>query len=211
VFAVVVGLVFLSGCDTASTSQSSNEQALSGKPGEVVIESSAFTQADLRFEPISVSAGEAFSINLTDNEKGSITRITHEGTDDGRHVIKAKFDPLNPASVDVKCRNVNDGQEKKMATLNAGTLAKSGLTEVASTTYDPTSWHYIETDKHVFVEVDYAGTAPGSMFNFPSSDEPIECTHVSFVLQDVSTKFSADGVQFQGVDNAPVFRHRQFR
>jgi hypothetical protein len=211
VFAIAVGVVSLGGCDTATSPQSSDDQARIGTSEKVVIESSGFTRADLRFEPISVSAGETFSINLTDNEKGSVTQITHEGTQEGRHIIKAQFDPLNPASVDVKCKNINEGEEKMMATLNAGGLSKNGPTQVASTTYDPSSWHYYEDNKTVFVEVDYGGTAPGSMFNFPSSDEPVECTHVSFALQGVSTPFSADGVQFRGIDEAPAFKQRQFQ
>jgi len=209
--ALLGGLV---GCDTVSTRTSVSEEPARAD-GEVVIEDKEFTRADLQFDPVGLTKGETFSIELVDDDHDqNVTRITHEGTEEGRHLIRAQFDPLDPASVTVKCRNQNSGSERKMATLGGAQLQSKSLsqTPMAKGGPEPTSYHYIDSGETVIVEVDYGGASgPGGQFSFPSADQPVECTHVAFVLEDVSTSISADGIRFQGLDQAPTFRHRQFR
>jgi hypothetical protein len=199
----------LAGCDTTSTSSSDETSSADG----VTIGSEDFTRADLKFEPVSMSAGTPFSISLTDKELGgNAARITHEKTDDGEHELTARFDPLQPTSVSVTCKNKKTGSTQKMATVRSAKL-KSGeeLGPVASTTRGPSSFHYIDYGSHVIVQVDYGNATPGTMVDFPSSDQPKECTHISFGLDGVSTSLSADGVRFDGINRRPTFRQRQFR
>lgn len=204
----------LVGCDAVSTRTSVSEKP-TGADDEVVIEDKEFTRADLHFDPVGIAQGETFSIELVDNDHDqNLTRITHEGIEGGRHLIRAQFDPLDPASVTVKCRNQNSGMERKMATLGGAQLQPKSLSEtpVAKGGPVPTSYHYIDSGETIIVEVDYGGASgPGGQFSFPSVEQPVECTHVAFVLEEVSTSISADGVRFQGLDQAPTFRHRQFR
>ena len=209
---LTVGVAFLgvvAGCDTTSTTSADESSSTDG----VTVESDDFTRADLKFEPVSVSSGEPFSISLTDNELGgSAARITHEKTDDGKHELTARFDPLQPTSVSVTCKNKKTGSTQKMATVQSAKLKSGGeLGPVASTTSGPTSFHYIDYGHNVIIEVDYGDATPGTMVDFPSSDAPKECTHISFGLDGVSTSLSADGVQFDGVNRRPTFRQRDFR
>ena len=210
VLSVGLGLIgIVAGCDTTSTSSSDETSRADG----VTIQSDDFTRADLKFEPVSTSAGEPFSISLMDQDLGgSAARIIHEKTDDGKHELTARFDPLQPTSVSVTCKNKKTGSTQKMATLHAANLKSGGeLGPVASTTHGPTSFHYIDYGDYLIVEVDYGDATPGTMVDFPSSEQAKECTHVSFALDGVSTSLSADGVRFDGVNRRPTFRQREFR
>jgi hypothetical protein len=211
VLAAVVAAGLLSGCDGTPSSPTADD--VSTTANEVVVRSDNFTRADLQFEPVSVPPGESFSISLADNEIGeNVTQITHQAAADGRLTLNATFDPLQPASVTVQCRNQNTGTKRTMATLGPGVLAKSGLESVASTSDDPSSWHYIKRGDNIIVEVDYGGqVTPGGIFDFPSEAEPVECTHVGFVLEDVSTPLTADGVRFEGGTKRPAFSQQKFK
>jgi hypothetical protein len=204
---VLIGVI--AGCDTTSTSTSDDASRADG----VTIESNDFTRADLKFEPISVTRGEPFSISLMDQDLGgSAARITHEKTSDGKHALTAQFDPLQPASVSVTCKNKKVGSTQKVATLRSAKLKSGGeLGPVASTARGPSSFHYIDVGGTLIVEVDYGDATPGTMVDFPSSETPKECTHISFALDGVSTSLSADGVRFDGVNRRPEFRQRRFR
>lgn len=217
---VFVALVFgvLAGCDAVSL-QSEEVDRQSDDPNEVEIRADSFTRADLLFEPVSVSEGETFSIELMDaNRNRNVTRITHEGIADERTVLRAQFDPLQPASVAINCRNENTDAERKMATIQSPKLKSSDneVEEVASTQDEPTSYHYIEDGDDVIVEVDYdtdtsEGVTPGAVFDFPSSTDPVQCTHVGFVLEGVSGSVAANGVRFSGGDREPQFRKKEIR
>lgn len=199
----------VAGCDTTSTSTSDESSRADG----VTIKSNDFTRADLKFEPVSVAAGEPFSISLMDQDLGGrAARISHEKTDNGKHELTARFAPLQPTSVSVTCKNKKTGSTQKVATIRSSKLKSGGeLGPVASTARWPSSFHYIDVGGTLIVEVDYGDATSGTMVDFPSSDQPKECTHISFGLDGVSTSLSADGVRFDGINRRPEFRHRQFR
>jgi hypothetical protein len=218
---VLVGAVLgvLAGCDAVSI-ESGEVDRRSDDPNEVEIRADSFTRADLLFEPVSISEGETFSIELMDaNRDQNVTRITHEGISDERKVLRAHFDPLQPASVDVNCRNEKADTEQRMATIQAPKLKSSdnGTGAIASMEKEPTSYHYIENGDDVIVEVDYdtdtstEGVTPGAVFDFPSSTDPVQCTHVGFVLEGVSGSVAANGVRFNGGDREPRFRKKNLR
>jgi hypothetical protein len=211
---VAVGLAVLVGCDTVEVRTA--EEARTDNSNEVEIRSDAFTRADIRFEPVSLSPGETFSVGLMDETReGNVTRIIHEGSEDGSYQLRAQFDPLNPASVAVRCRNVEDNTQKTMARLEAPTQKSGNVTGVARTAEEPTSYHYIEDGENVTVEVDYdtdtstEEVVGGGVFQFPSADEPMTCTHVAFVLEDVSRSIRASGVRFDG--RKPTFVEQRFQ
>lgn len=218
VLAVVV-LGVLAGCDTVSL-ETGEVDRRSDDPNEVEIRADSFTRADLLFEPVSVSEGETFSIELMDaNRDQNVTRITHEGISDERMLLRAQFDPLQPASVAVNCRNENADTEQKMATIQPPKLKSSdnATSAIATMEKEPTSYHYIDDGDEVIVEVDYdtdtstEGVTPGAVFDFPSSDTAVQCTHVSFALEGVSGSVAASGVRFSGGDREPRFRKRELR
>ena len=204
----------LVGCDTVEFR--TDDEVQSENPNEVDIRSGSFTQADILFEPVSVAQGETFSIKLMDEELGGeVTRITHEGTSGDRHLLRAQFDPLNPASVEVRCRNEENGTQQTMATLGGAALKSGGTSGemVARGDQEPTSYHYIQDGETTVVEVDYdqntnaSGVNLGGAFKFPSSDNPVQCTHVSFVMEEVSRTLTADGIEFEG--RRPAFREKR--
>ncbi|MEF8797063.1 MAG: hypothetical protein V5A22_11530 [Salinivenus sp.] len=211
VIAVTLLIGVLVGCDTVEIRTGEEAETT---PNEVTIQSDDFTRADLLFEPVSLASGETFSIDLMDEELGGqVTRITHEGISDDRHLLRAQFDPLNPASVEVQCRDKKAGTQQTMATLG-GTALKSGtVSGVARSHAEPTSYHYIQDGPTTVVEVDYDqesetnGIDPGGVFKFPASDRPVQCTHVAFVMEDVSSTLTADGIQFEG--DRPSFRKKR--
>ena len=215
--AVVLGV--LVGCDAVSL-ESGEIDRQSDEPNEVEIRADSFTRADLLFEPVSVSEGETFSIELMDaNRDQGITRITHEGISGQRTLLRARFHPLQPTSVAVNCRNEQAGTEQRMATFQSP-KAKSGDDEVepvVSTRDEPTSYHYLENGDDILVEVDYdtdtstEGVTPGAVFDFPSSEDAVQCTHVRFVLEGVSSSVSANGIRFSGGDQEPRFRQKRIR
>ncbi len=204
----------LGGCDAVDIR--SHEVEERPEPDNEVQADEPFDRADLLFEPVSLSSGETFSIELIDerHDRG-VTRITHERTPGGEQEIRARFDPLDPASVTVECRNQKANTSRKMTTLAAAELdAKSQMDAVATADEEePSSYHYIEDGDNVIVEVDY-DTEGGNLtpaFEFTGSDEPVACTHVSFVLEDVSQTLAATGVRFRGDVEAPPVRKRDFR
>jgi hypothetical protein len=199
--AVFIGLA--TGCDTVELR--SEEGGDTESSDEVEIRSDAFERADIRFEPVAVAPGETFSVGLMDETReGDVTRIVHEGREDGSYQLRAQFDPLNPTSVAVRCRNVEKNTQKTVARLDAPTRKSGDLSGTARTSREPTSYHYIEDGENVTVEVDYdtnTGTEEvvgGGVFQFPSADEPMTCTHVAFELEGVSRSIRASGVRFDG-------------
>jgi len=211
VIAATVLIGVLVGCDTVELRTGEEAETTAD---EVAIQSDDFTRADLLFEPVSLSSGETFSIDLMDEELGGqVTRITHEGTSDDRHLLRAHFDPLNPASVEVQCRNKKAGTQQTMATLGGAALKSGNVSGVARSNADPTSYHYIQDGENTIVAVDYDqesetnGIDPGGVFKFPASDQPVQCTHVAFVMEEVSSTLTADGIQFEG--GHPTFREKR--
>lgn len=211
VIAATVLIGVLVGCDTVELRTGEEAEAT---PNEVTIQSDDFTRADLLFEPVSLASGETFSIDLMDEELGGqVTRITHEGTSDGRHLLRAQFDPLNPSSVEVQCRDKKAGTQQTMATLGGSALKSGNVSGVARSSAEPTSYHYIQDGETTVVEVDYDqesetnGIDPGGAFDFPALDQPVECTHVAFVMEDVSSTLTADGIDFEG--DRPSFRKKR--
>ena len=205
---LIGGLV---GCDAVELRTGEEAETTSN---EVTIQPDDFTPADLQFEPVSLASGETFSIDLMDEELGGqVTRITHEGTSDGRHLLRAQFDPLNPASVEVQCRDKKAGTQQTMATLGGAALKSGNVSGVARSHAEPTSYHYIQDGPTTVVAVDYgqeggtSGIDPGGAFDFPALDQPVECTHVAFVMEDVSPTLTADGIQFDG--DRPSFRKKR--
>jgi hypothetical protein len=205
---LIGGLV---GCDAVELRTGEEAETTSN---EVTIQPDDFTRADLQFEPVSLASGETFSIDLMDEELGGqVTRITHEGTSDGRHLLRAQFDPLNPASVEVQCRDKKAGTQQTMATLGGAALKSGNVSGVARSHAEPTSYHYIQDGPTTVVAVDYgqeggtSGIDPGGAFDFPALDQPVECTHVAFVMEDVSPTLTADGIQFDG--DRPSFRKKR--
>jgi hypothetical protein len=213
VIAVSLLIGVLVGCDTAELRPDDEPR----RADEVAIESDDFTRADLLFEPVSLSPGETFSIDLMDEELGGrAARITHEGISDGRYLLRAQFDPLDPASVEVRCRNVETGTRRTVATLGGRTLKSgdlSGNVIARGDSTDPSSFHYIQDGPTTVVEVDYdrdigaSEVVGGAAFTFPSLDRPRQCTHVAFVMEDVSSTLTADGIQFEG--DRPSFRKKR--
>lgn len=206
---VLIGV--LVGCDTVEFRAGEEAETT---PDEVSIQSDDFTRADLLFKPVSLSSAETFSIDLMDEELGGqVARITHEGTSDDRHLLRAQFDPLNPASVEVQCRNKKADTQQTMATLGGAALKSGDVSGVARSNADPTSYHYIQDGATTVVEVDYGqdggtdGVDPGGVFRFSASDRPVQCTHVAFVMEDVSSTLTADGIEFEG--DRPTFRKKR--
>lgn len=207
----LIGVVV--GCDTVELRTGEKDET---QPGEVAIQSDNFTRADLLFEPVSLSSGETFSIDLMDeNLGGRAARITHEGTSNGRYLLRAQFDPLNPASVTVRCRNAETGTQQTMATLGGATLKSGGTTGnmiARGDSTEPTSYHYIQDGGNTIVAVDYdqetssSGVNVGGAFTFPSSNQPTQCTHIAFVMKDAAS-LTADGIAFEG--EHPTFREKQ--
>jgi hypothetical protein len=211
--AAVLGV--LGGCDAAHFR---SDEDGSGTTGEVQADGDAFERADLQFESVSLAPGETFSIGLTDTRYDRpVIRITHEGNPDGSHSLSARFAPLQPTSVTVQCRNESAGTTKTMSTLSPSKFnSQGGVDGVAITKNGPDSYHYTETDGNVVVEVDYeeqksTRATPGPSFDFPSSDQSVRCTHVSFVLNGVSTSLSPVGVQFSGDVEAPTIHSKEFK
>jgi len=214
-FALLAAFVGIAvGCDTVELR--TGEEGDTESSDEVNIRSDAFDRADIRFEPVSLAPGETFSVGLMDETReGDVTRIVHEGREDGSYQLRAQFDPLDPASVAVRCRNVEDNTQQTMAKLSAPTQKSGSVSGVARTSREPTSYHYIEDGENVTVEVDYdtdtetEEVVGGGVFEFPSADEPVTCTHVAFVLEDVSRSIRASGVRFDGRN--PTFLKQRFQ
>lgn len=213
---VAVALIgALVGCDTAEL----RPDEAPPRSDEVAIQSDDFTRADLLFEPVSLASGETFSIDLMDQELGGrAARITHEGTSDGRYLLRAQFDPLDPTSVEVRCRNVETGTRRTVATLGGRALKSGGVTGnvvARGDSTEPTSYHYIQDGPTTVVAVDYdreiqsSEVDGGAAFTFPAADRPRQCTHVAFVLEDVSSRLTADGIEFEG--GRPDFREKSIQ
>lgn len=211
-FVMAMGLGLLIGCDRTRDAESSSAAGSEQQTNEVVIESESFTEADLKFEPASISPENTFSIVLPGEGVGQRKpRISHEKVEDGRHDLKALFNPLDPSSVSVECRNENTGNTRKIAELRPNQLgSKANPKRFASTRDWPSSFHYYTSPDLTFWSVDYGGKNPGTMVDFPNADQPMECTHVSFKLEDVDSSFTASGILFEGIEKAPRFRYRQF-
>jgi len=212
-------LAAVGGCDAVNHQTSGTDPA---NGTETQIEAESFERADLQFEPVSLSKGEAFSVELVDEELDEgVTRITHQGTKDGAQRLTAQFDPLEPASVAIRCRNQSTGTQKTMKTLSTDDLHSGDGDVIAYAQKDPTSYHYYDDGETVIVSVDYDQRAPvgveepmASMkfvSSGPSAKQAASCTHVDFVLKDVSKTLSPDGIRFHGDVAVPSFKKKAFR
>lgn len=180
----------------------------------------SFTKAEMFFEPVALSPGELFSIDLIDDQHDSpVARIVHQRTADGELLLSADSDVLNAEAVSIKCRNQETVVQREETRLMSPTTAKAGNAQmVATSDQEPSSFHYYDNGETVLVEVDYEGeeesqaSGPGqALIQFPSSDQSIRCTHVGFVLDGVSTAISANGVRFSGVREEPTIRKQEFQ
>lgn len=205
VAAVTLGVI--GGCDAVNVH--SDEQ-----PDPVT----AFDQADLLYEPVSLAPGDLFSIELVDNQfEESIARLVHEGTATGKYRLRARFDALQPSEVTVTCRNETTGAKQRMHTLNPDELGpKSAGDSTVTSEEEPNSFHYIDNGDNIIVEVDYdtedsktASTA--GRFDFASVDQSVRCTHVSFKLKNVSASVSADDIRFGGDVEAPSIHEKRLQ
>jgi hypothetical protein len=210
--AVAVALGVLGGCDTANV----GSEGPSDPSSEAQVTGDSFEKADLTYAPVSLAPGETFSIELADDrlDRG-VARLVHEGTPEGGQELRARFDYLQPSSVTVTCRNVVSDRERKITSLEKST-AKAGTGLVATSDREPNSFHYIDNGDNIVVEVDYetesvGGSVLAPTVEFPSSDQTARCTHVGFVLENVSIDLSADGVRFGGDVAAPRIRDKNVR
>jgi hypothetical protein len=212
-------LAAVGGCDTVNHRSSATDRA--DDATEAHVDAESFEQADLQFEPVSLAEGETFSVELKDKQfERGVTRITHEGTADGTQRLTARFDPLQPSSVSIRCRNKPAGTQQTVKTLSGDDLALDGE-PIAYAKKKPTSYHYIDTGETVIVSVDYDQKAPVevgepvSSMRFvspaPSAKKAASCTHVDFVLRDVSERLSPDGIHFHGDVAAPSLKKKAFR
>jgi len=205
VAAITLGLI--GGCD-----------AVNVQSGEQPDPATTFDRADLLYEPVSLAPGDLFSIELVDNQfEESIAHLVHEGTDNGKYRLRARFDLLQPSEVTVTCRNEITGAKQRMHTLNPDELgSKSAGDSTVTSEQEPNSFHYIHTGDNIVVEIDYdtedsktASTA--GRFDFAAVDQSVRCTHVSFKLKGVSTSVSADDIQFGGDVEAPSIHEKRLR
>lgn len=216
---VALVLTAIGGCDTVHHQSNATDRA--DDATEAHVDAEAFDQADLQFEPVSLAEGETFSVELKDKQfDRGVTRITHEGTADGAQRLTAQFDPLQPSSVSIRCRNKPAGTQQTVRTLSRDDLSR-GDEPIAYPEREPTSYHYIDTGETVIVSVDYDQKAPEevdepvSSMRFVSPDPGAKqagaCTHVDFVLNDVSERLSPDGIRFHGDVAAPAVKKKAFR
>lgn len=201
-------LAVLGGCD-ASTLNSSEDADRAGDATEVPLADDAFARADLQYEPVSLAPGETFSIALNDARRdGPVTRLVHEGTPDGRHALKAFFAPLEPSSVTIRCHNKLAGTEQTIAERDGDAFGPgSGGQPVAKSDDDPDSYHVEVSEDGTYIGVDYAQQRTAPTFDFPGTDQPVQCTHVLFELEGV-TGLAPTGVQFGGDVPAPSIQRR---
>lgn len=212
--AVIAGLT--GGCDAVSvhSSGSPDDAAISESDGDY------FTKADLLFEPVDLSEGETFSIDLIDDEVDDyIARITHEEVAGGQQRVSASFNAINPTSVTLRCRSDGRIVQKQDVTRQFTRLLKTTNSKVATSDDEPDSYHYVDRGETTIVEVDYdvedsksttpMGTGQTSV-KFNSSSKTVNCTHLGFVMKGVSKAISADRIQFSGAVEEPEFRKRVF-
>lgn len=201
------------GCDAVNVHYNDATQRSGDDPD-------SFSKAEMFFDPVAISPGESFSIDLIDDQhEHPVARIIHERTTDEELLLTADSDVLNAEAVSIKCRNQETIVQREKTQLMSLSTAKAGNSEmVAKSDQEPTSYHYYDNGETVIVEVDYEGeqenqtTGSGhALIQFPSSDQPVECTHVGFVLDGLSTTISANEVRFSGVREEPTIRKQEFQ
>lgn len=180
----------------------------------------SFHEAEMYFEPVTISPGESFSIDLIDDQHDRpVARIIHQRTADDELLLTADSDVLTAEAVSIKCRNEETVVQREETQLMSPSTAKAENAQmVAKAEKEPTSYHYYDNGETVIVEVDYEGeeesqsSGPGhALIQLPSSNESVQCTHVGFVLDDVSTAVSANEVRFSGVREEPTIRKQEFQ
>jgi len=216
VFLLVVVIAGLTGgCDAVSVHSSESPEGPRSSG-----DTDFFTKADLLFEPINLSEGETFSIDLIDDDFDSyVARITHREGSSGQQRVSASFNAINPSSVTLRCRSEDRIVQKQDITRRFTQLLKSTGSKVATSDDEPDSYHYIDNGETTIVEVDYdvedsksttpMGTGQTSV-KFNSSSKTVNCTHLGFVMKGVSKAISADRIQFSGAVEEPEFRKRVF-
>ena len=217
VLAAAIVTVF-GGCDAVDF-RSGTEDEGSHSSLDVPVEAESAEQIDLQYAPVSLSPGETFVIDLSDARRDRpAARILHEGRPDGRALLEANFPTLRPTRITVVCRNERTGEEQKIRTMPSRSFEPdTGLAPIAKTDDDPDSYHYENDGETTIISVDYDDdsksmeTASKPSFDFQSTEQGAECTHVDFRLGGVSTAVSPDGVKFAGSTDAPRVRSTSIR
>lgn len=220
--AVGVLLIALGGCDAVEvhTADTPKTSPVSG----LEIEAEALNEANLYFDSGPISDGEAFSIELIDDQHSEpVARVTHEGTDGKEKLVKTDFSSLQPTSVTVECRNNGTVLYSQKTDLGSGLVSPKDdneggeQSENLSSGQEPNSYHYYDNGETVLVGVDYESQSskskePGSAaVQFSSSSEEVQCTHIYFTLDGVSDSFSADGILFSGKTDQLRFAEKELR
>jgi hypothetical protein len=212
----------LGGCDAVKVR--SGDSSPSEQSSGFEIEAEALNEANLYFESGSISEGEALSIELIDRQQGEpVARITHEGVEEGRKLVKTDFDALKPTSVTMECRNHGKVLYSRKTDLTPKGVATThddddGEKDDPYTRQEPDSYHYSDNGETVIVGVDYEDDTSGqsaersaAAVQFASGAKSLQCTHIYFTLDGVSPSFSPDGVLFSGKTDGLRFTEKELR
>ena len=219
-----VGIAFglLTGCDAVNVHSSTSSDTPRRQSSELRIEAEALNEANLFFESGSISEGETFSIELIDDQRGEpVARITHEGVERGRKLVKTDFEQMQPTSVTMECRNRGEvlySQETDL-TSSPDEPTYSGGSEGVTTMQEPDSYHYVDNGESVLVAVDYEDDTKSNTMEersaasvqFASSAQALQCTHIYFTLDGVSPSVSADGILFSGKTEGLRMKEKKLR
>lgn len=218
VLVVSLGGVFV-GCDAVNVHTSdSNIDVVEKKTATIEVES--FTQADLWFAPMTVPSGEALTIAVIGQDRNEdLARVVAERKENGEYVLKTDFSSIEAASIVLECRDQGTVKQRVRTSTKTSSArtADVGVQTMATSDDDISSFHYDDSGETVIVEVDYedgdkqathSGGAGQAAVQFFGSENVVNCTHVAFELEDVSTSILASGIDFRGADEEPTFYKR---
>ncbi len=211
------------GCDAVKV-RSPDDASGGDRSSKLRIDAEALNEANLFFESGPISEGEALSIELVDNQNGeAAARITHEGGENGKKLLKTDFRSLQPTSVTMECRNhgkVLYSEKTNLAPTSSATTHgdDDDDDETESVQQEPDSYHYQDTGETIDVGVDYnddsnsqSAEPSAAAVQFKSSTQTRQCTHIYFTLEGVSESFSPDGILFSGKTDNLRMKEKELR
>ena len=124
----------------------------------VVIEMGGHRRMDLLFEPVPIREDAVFAMELVGDRPSPFARVLHRrlGVADNYH-LEVDLGGLGATSFTLELRDRGGVLYR-----DDDVPVKDGLAQVGTSNKEPTSFHYIEDEDDIIVEIDYenAGTAP---------------------------------------------------
>lgn len=172
--------------------------------GGVLVNTAGFRQGNFFFQPVPIPRGSIFSaelVGLKDGVSQTLVRILQRGITEEQQRLEADVSALGVRAVTIEFRR-NGKVVYRKENVQVGS---NDTLVVGTTSSEPTSYHFKDTEEGTIVEIDYEESQAPSGETHVAVIEPafegagkVKCTHVAVVIPETTASVSVQGVRLGG-------------